>query len=421
MASIERTPAGTWRARYRDDAGKTRSRTFRRKADAHRFMAAVETDVRRGLWIDPQGGKMAFAEWAETYLAAAHDLSPSTRSSYRRDLDKYVLPRFGAMALDRITRADIKRWIGQELASGLAASSVDRHFRTLRLVLNGAVDDELLLKSPCRGVRGPAIPHQEMRFLSHQEVHRLVDAMPDRYRAMILTAAYAGLRWGEIIGLRRKSVDVDAAALTVVEQLARLDGQWVRGKPKSHAGRRRIALPRFVAEALRDHLDAFVADEPDALVFANSAGNPLHQSSFQTHHWKPAKARAGVELRFHDLRHTAVALAIQAGAHPKSIQARMGHSSVSVTLDRCGHLFPELDTDVADRLDDTWHRRLLAVDGLPRDTDRTRATRKGRRIGASEGRNRTAPVEPKTGSDLQKHLEAAPGLEPGYRDLQSLA
>lgn len=113
------------------------------------------------------------------------------------------------------------------------------------------------------------------------------------------------------------------------------------------------------------------------------------------HHWKPAKARAGLELRFHDLRHTAVALAIQAGAHPKTIQVRMGYSSVTVTLDRYGHLFPELDTDVAARLDETWKRHLVAVDGSARDTDRTRATRKRRRIGASEGANRTAPASPK--------------------------
>ena len=83
-------------------------------------------------------------------------------------------------------------------------------------------------------------------------------------------------------------------------------------------------------------------------MFPNRAGNPPHPSSFNSNHWKPAKRRVGLEgVRFHDLRHTAVALAIAQGAHPKAIQARMGHSSVQVTLDRYGHLFPELDEAIA--------------------------------------------------------------------------
>jgi integrase len=102
---------------------------------------------------------------------------------------------------------------------------------------------------------------------------------------------------------------------------------------------------------LADHLDRFVAPEPEALVFANAAGQPLSHSSFQTHHFKKAQLAAGVRCRFHDLRHTSVALAIADGAHPKAIQVRMGHTSITVTLDRYGHLFPELDEAVATAFD----------------------------------------------------------------------
>jgi integrase len=91
---------------------------------------------------------------------------------------------------------------------------------------------------------------------------------------------------------------------------------------------------------LVDHLDRFVTLEPEALVFTNAAGRPLSHSSFQTHHFRKAQLAAGVSCRFHDLRHTSVALAIAEGAHPKAIQARMGQSSITVTLDRYGHLFP---------------------------------------------------------------------------------
>ena len=96
-----------------------------------------------------------------------------------------------------------------------------------------------------------------------------------------------------------------------------------------------------------DHLERFAQPGLDGLVFPNRAGNPLISSSFHTNYFKPALEKARVACRFHDLRHTSVALAIAAGSHPKAIQTRMGHSSINVTLDRYGHLFPELDEAIA--------------------------------------------------------------------------
>jgi integrase len=98
-------------------------------------------------------------------------------------------------------------------------------------------------------------------------------------------------------------------------------------------------------------VERFVSAGPDALVFPNGAGNPLSPASFHSHHLAKAERTAGVVCRFHDLRHTSVVLAIAAGAHPKAIQSRMGHSSITVTLDRYGHLFPELDEAIADAFD----------------------------------------------------------------------
>jgi hypothetical protein len=132
--------------------------------------------------------------------------------------------------------------------------------------------------------------------------------------------------------------------------------------------------------------------------------------------------RVGLEgVRFHDLRHTAVALAIAQGAHPKAIQARMGHSSVQVTVDRYGHLFPELDANIADGLDVTFRASLTLLQGGAQDTPRTQMRRAGHKIGVNKGTKRTATVNAKIRSGLRKHPEAASGIEPLYRDLQSLA
>jgi integrase len=122
------------------------------------------------------------------------------------------------------------------------------------------------------------------------------------------------------------------------------------GPPKTRASRRTVGLPRAVVEELAAHLAA--PAEPDALVFTAPQGGPLRVIAFRARIWRPASRHAGLDgLRIHDLRHTAVALWIAAGANPKEVAARAGHTSVSFTLDRYGHLYPESDAALRDRLD----------------------------------------------------------------------
>src|SRR5207253_2776192 len=196
-------------------------------------------------------------------------------------------------------------------------------------------------------------------------------------------------RWGELIGLRRRNVDLANRAIVVVEQMVFIEGQFVRKAPKTRAGRRRVTIPTLLAEMLDEQLSERSNPGADGLVFPNKRGNPIHPSSFNGAHWTPAKKLVGLQgVRFHDLRHTAVALAIAQGAHPKAIQARMGHNSVQMTLDRYGHLFPELDAQIAIGLDDVYRASLgpsprASVSALE-DTRRTQRTRGGHKIVASD-------------------------------------
>jgi integrase len=351
MATIDRR-SEHYRVRYRDPLGRSRSRTFRRKADAERYAREVEVDKDRGHWIDPRGADMPLATWVEIYLSLARSLAPTTQQTYRRDLYHYVLPRFGAVRLGRLSAEEIEQWLNDEMAGGLAPSSVHRHYRTLRRVLQTAVEKDRILSNPCDKVRPPKIPRTEMAALTWEQATALADAHSDRFRPMIYLAIDTGMRWGELVGLRRKSIDVVRCKVRVVEQLVRLeDGEWVKRPPKTDAGRRTVTISSSVAEMLAEHLERFVDPEPGALVFPNRAGHPLSHSSFQTHHFRKAQEASGVYCRFHDLRHTSVALAIAEGAHPKAIQTRMGHSSITVTLDRYGHLFPELDEAIATAFD----------------------------------------------------------------------
>ena len=144
MASIHRRN-GRYLVRYRDPSGRSHGRSFSRKVDADRFARSVEVDMERGDWFDPQAGQMLVREWAATWLKASMSLSPTTVQTYRRDLDESVLPRFGATRLSKVTPEDIEAWLADELDIGLAPSSVHRHYRTLRRVLQVAVQKQKIL------------------------------------------------------------------------------------------------------------------------------------------------------------------------------------------------------------------------------------------------------------------------------------
>ncbi len=132
-----------------------------------------------------------------------------------------------------------------------------------------------------------------------------------------------------------------------------MNGQPVLGETKNKKSRV-VTLPRFLVDELYRHLEQYPPG-PSGLVFAGPKDAPLNRTNFRNRIWLPALKAAGIAQpwpRVHDLRHTAVALAIATGAHVKEVQARAGHSSITVTLDRYGHLFPGQDEALAQRLDD---------------------------------------------------------------------
>jgi integrase len=183
-----------------------------------------------------------------------------------------------------------------------------------------------------------------------------------RYRALVLVAAYGGLRIGELAGLRRRRVDPLRGTVDVAEIVVEVRGELYMGPPKTRAGRRIVTLPRAVVEELAEHLGS--VGDADAHVFTADKGGVLRPSNFRVKVWLPAVRAAGLApLRPHDLRHTAVALWIAAGANPKEVSVRAGRTSVAFTLDRYGHLFPGHDDELRDRLDAMHAQGLQAVPG----------------------------------------------------------
>jgi integrase len=340
----------SYRARYRDPGGRERSKSFDRKIDAERWVTDIQHAKSRGAWTDPALGKVRFADWLAAWWATTTNLRPTTRARDEMALRLYAIPRFGDMPLAAISQLEVRAWVTDLSARGLAPATVTKAYQLLGKVLAAAVDAGYLARTPCRNVPLPRIEREEMRFLTPTEIVTLAEAIRPAYRALVFVGAYGGLRIGELAGLRRNRVDPLRGTVSVAEIITEVAGHLHTGPPKTRTGRRTVGLPRFVVRELETHLAGGGA--PDDRVFTAPEGGCLRIVGFRNRIWRPATEAAGLAgLRIHDLRHTAVALWIAAGASPKEVAVRAGHTSVSFTLDRYGHLYPEADTALRDRLD----------------------------------------------------------------------
>ena len=353
MAHIERRVRNgkvSYRARYRDPAGHERSKSFSRKVDAERWLADIEHAKTRGAWTDPALGKVRFSDWLMAWWATTTNLRPSTRARDEMALRLYALPRFGDMPLATIRQFEVRAWVADLSARSLAPATVVKAYQLFGKVMAAAVDAGYLAQTPCRNVPLPRIEREEMRFLTPTEIVTLAGTIRPIYRALVFTGAYGGLRIGELAGLRRRRVDLLRGTVEVAEIITEVSGRLHVGLPKTRASRRTIGLPRFVIRELEAHLGSNT--DPDSYVFTAPQGGPLRIIAFRNRVWRPATKTAGLDgLRIHDLRHTAVALWIAAGASPKEVASRAGHTSVSFTLDRYGHHYPEADAILRDRLE----------------------------------------------------------------------
>ena len=208
-----------------------------------------------------------------------------------------------------------------------------------------------------------------MRFLEATELATLAAEHPAFYRPLVLTAGYVGLRWGELAGLALDHVDLLRRTIRVDRQLVEVGGSVHFGQPKTKAGFRTVTMPAALGEILAQHF-ASTAVQTSGLAFPGPKGAVLRRSNFRRV-WSKATDRAALNgLRFHELRHTAAALAIAQGAHPLAIRERLGHSSITVTMDRYGGLFPRLDEAIAEGLDEVFRGSFA---GPMRDNDGTAA------------------------------------------------
>jgi integrase len=269
-----------------------------------------------------------------------------------------VLPHFGGWPVGRIEAVHVRQYLADLRGAGAGPGTVRSARKVLRLVLATAIEGGALRANPCSGIRLARSEPVEMAFLTMGQVLALATAMrrPD-YGLLVRFAALTGLRAGEIGALRVGRLDLLRSRADVAETVAEVTGHGlVYGPPKTYE-RRGVPIPRTLAEELGAHL-ARRPHQPEDFVFTAPGGGPLRHHNFYRRHFKPALTAAGLpeRVRFHDMRHTCAALLINADppAHPLAVMKRLGHSSITVTYNTYGHLFPALEEALTESLERSY-------------------------------------------------------------------
>jgi integrase len=261
MANIERTEQGTYRVRWRNPQGRTRSRTFKKKIQATNHLTAIRSDLHTGHYTDPQAGKTRFGDWIDDWHQSRIGLRPTTAARDESYIANLIQPHLATKQLRQLTPGTIRAWI-TTINQTHAPATVHKAHQLVKAALQQAVTDGLLPTNPCATTPLPRIEKTEHRYLTIDEVHNLANTIAPHYRAIVYTGALAGLRPGELAALHIDDVDFLRKTLRVERTATEIAGHLDYGPPKTEAGRRTIAIPTVLADVLAQHLATYPSDTP---------------------------------------------------------------------------------------------------------------------------------------------------------------
>lgn len=333
-----------WRARWRSPDGKTREKWFGRRVDAERWLTSVQHGKLTGSYVDPRAGKVTFRSYAEEWRQNQIH-GHGTAVAVEQHLRLHVYPAIGDRPIAAIRTSEIQGLVRQ-METTLAASTVAVVYGRVVAVFRAALRDRIVAVSPCVGVKLPRSSGSSAvtEVLEPDQVLALAEAVPQRYRALIIAHAGLGLRPGELFGLTADRVDFLRRTVRVDQQMVRIRGEGVQltSKLKTRAAYRTLPLPDVVTRAVAAHMQAFPPHPELGLIFTNERSGPIQQSPFSQLFASGAR-RAGLPewATPHDLRHFYASTLIRSGASVKVVQVRLGHESAKTTLDVYSKLFPD--------------------------------------------------------------------------------
>lgn len=361
--SIIKRGERTWLVRVslgRDPEGKRRNlnKTIHgTKKDALTYLHQVLRDRDLGVLSEPSTQPVnAYLDlWLEQ--SARKRTRAQSAQQYETLLRLYVRPELGHLRLDQVKRAHVQQLYHQ--LGRLSPASLKAVHRVLRQAFGQAVRWGYLAQDPTQHVETSRGPRRPISVWDADQAERFLRSLPPFWDALLGLALGTGMRPGEYLALDWASLDLEAGAVSVTRNLVELRGERRIGDVKTAAGRRRILLPPSLSRLLRDHrqrvLEMRLAAGPEwehhDLVFPGPSGGPRWRSMVADRFARLARAARVPPIRLYDLRHTHASLLLLAGLNPKVVSERLGHASVSITLDVYSHVLPSLQEEAAGRLE----------------------------------------------------------------------
>ena len=297
--------------------------------------------------------RVPFSKFCDKWLAERESrVKPTTYRFYKDIVNLHLKSYFKDRPVHQIRAEDIEAYLTfKRKEKKLSARTIGYHLTVLRMIFKKAIIWEYVKKNPAQYIEKPRAKKFEMQILKPEEVQVFLEHVDKDYYPFFLTAVMTGMRLGELLALRWSDINWFSQQIYVgrAVSLGKIE------EPKSRHSVRKVAMAPVLAEALKKHKKALkvaslFSDEED-LIFPNAQGGLLDGRNVYHRYFIPSLKKAGLpRVRFHDLRHTYASLLIHQGENVKFIQAQLGHGSISVTLDRYGHLLPDAHNGVGERL-----------------------------------------------------------------------
>ncbi|HEX8139021.1 MAG TPA: tyrosine-type recombinase/integrase [Pyrinomonadaceae bacterium] len=366
----------TWVVRIfmgRDANGKRRylNKTIKgSKKDADTYLSTTVTAISTGTFVEPSPITVNdyLSKWLDT--AARPRVAERTFDSYSDLISRYVDEELGNRKLSDLRPLHIQKLYAEMQERGLSARTVRYLHAILSSALKQAVRWGMLSRNPAELVNLPRQVRKEMKALSPKEATEfLKSAAKDRWGVLFAFALATGMRPEEYLGLQWKDLDLDKGFVMVRRAIIwrAIGGGWHFGEPKTARSRRSIPLPVSTLQALKEHrriqaeerLKAGASYQQHDLVFATSEGSPLMPRNLKRRHFRPILKTAKLpgDFRLYDLRHSCATLLLAAGENPKVVSERLGHASVTLTLDVYSHVLPTMQQAAAERLEKILYSR----------------------------------------------------------------
>ena len=335
------------------------------KRDAEARRAQLLNEINIGAYIDPTNLNVAvfLGKWLDIY---AGSVSGKTHERAAGIVKNHLVPALGSISLEKLKQLHIQRYYIEAAATGrrdgkggLAKGTIRFHHAILHRALADAVKWEILRRNPASLAAPPKADKCVVATLTAQEVIQLLFvSRGTTWEIPVLLAATTGMRRGEILALRWEDVDIAAGTLCVRRTLEQTRTSLTFKEPKTPRSIRMIALLPLTIAALVSHKQAQAAArlplvdyyEDNDLVYCQADGTPIKPNSISSNFCVLLEKAGLGKRRFHDLRHTHATLLLERGVHPKVVQERMGHSSISMTMDTYSHVMPTMQRDAANRL-----------------------------------------------------------------------